>query len=541
MSSRRRRLDGWGFEGESFEASSEMLEWLEEGLGRPGPPIPAGADPEAYPDAREFPDPDLEVSRDVEDRLRHARGQGLVDIIRLRSNTLPLLPDGVCRPSGPDQCLKLLSACAEHELRLIPWGGGTSVTGGVNTPRTDRPVIVLDFERMADLLRLDELSGYAVFGPGVKGPDLESRLEAHGRCLGHYPQSWELATLGGWAATRSSGQESLGYGRIEDMVAGMLVTTQAGHWRLPALPASAAGPDLRQLIMGSEGRFGLITELTVRTRPRPMKTRVEAFLFPELRDAFRANRELALSNSGLTMLRVSDAEETRVAMAIGLGKVPGASLVKAWLRIRGIRENSCLMLLGASGSTDEIADVLAQVRPVLSRHRGVGLGAGPGRTWLRDRFRHPYLREDLLDRGWATDTLETAVPWSAVLETRERVRGALEGALGHEARVVVLCHLSHPYRDGSSLYFTFFFPTAATPDETIARWARIKRAAGKALVESGATISHHHGVGRWHTPWLEAEIGKQGMAVLGNVAAELDPSGSLNPDILIDPADRLEE
>jgi len=538
---RRRRLDGWGFEDEVFEASPEMLNTLEEELGPPGPPIPPGADPGLCQEPRKLPEFGSVVSLDREDRLRHARGQGLVDIIRLRSNSLKALPDGILRPKSPDECREILAICAANGIRLIPFGGGSSVTGGVNTPLGDTPVLVLDFSNMNRLLEYDPSSGYAVFGPGTTGPEVEAQLEAHGRCLGHYPQSWELATVGGWVATRSSGQESLGYGRIEDMVAGLVLTTAEGHWRLRAQPASAAGPDLKQLILGSEGRFGLITEITVRTHPRPAQQRVEAFLFPDLERAFEANRHLSLANPGLSVLRLSDGEETRIAMAIGLGRMPGAGLIRAWLRFRGIAENSCLMLTGASGETDEIADTLFRSRQIIKKYRGIGLGAHPGKTWLRDRFRHPYLREDLLDRGWATDTLETAISWPGALQTRSTVRTALENSLGGEAKIKVLCHLSHPYRDGTSLYFTFFFPTAETPEATISRWAKIKRAAGTALVECGATISHHHGVGRWHSPWLDGEIGSDGLKLLERTAGFFDPTHSLNPGVLFDPTDRLED
>lgn len=538
---RRRRIDGWGFEDEVFEASPEMLRALEDELGPPGPPIPPGADFNLCPEARRLPKFGVEISKDREDRVRHALGQGLVDIIRLRSNSLKAVPDGVIRPKSPDECHEILAVCAATGIRLIPYGGGSSVTGGVNTPLGDVPVVVLDFCNMNRLLHHDPSSGYAVFGPGATGPEVEAQLEAHGRCLGHYPQSWELATLGGWVATRSSGQESLGYGRIEDMVAGLVLTTAKGHWRLRAQPASAAGPDFRQLIMGSEGRFGLITEITVRTRPRPAHQRVEAFLFPNLEKAFEANQDLSLTNPGLSMLRLSDAEESRIALAIGLGRIPGAELIRRWLRFRSIAEDSCLMLTGASGETEEIADALFRTRQVVKKYRGVGLGARPGKIWLRDRFRHPYLREDLLDRGWATDTLETAISWSGALQARSKVRVALENSLGGKARVKVLCHLSHPYRDGTSLYFTFFFPTAETAEATISRWAEIKRAAGAALVECGATISHHHGIGRWHTPWLDAEIGLDGLNLLEKTAEYFDPSHSLNPGVLFETTDRLED
>ncbi len=541
-SNRRRRLGGWGFEDENFEPSPQLIQWLNTHVGPPGPAL--GDTNLPIPGTRPRPLPSLpgEVCSEDRDRLFHARGQGLIDIIRVRSGTVPALPDAVVRPSNADEVIGIFAVCGDAGIRIVPWGGGTSVTGGVNTPSGDQPVISVDLERMSGLIDFDPISGLAVFGPGTTGPRVETALAEHGFTLGHYPQSWELATVGGWAATRSSGQESLGYGRIEDMVAGMEVVAPAGRWRLPALPGSAAGPDLRHLVMGSEGRLGIITEATLRTRQKPEQTVVHAYLAPDLETGLDGIKALMWSGLPLSMLRLSDPPETEVAMAIGLGTSRFASLAQAYLRLRGIRDQACLILVGAAGSKIEVAEALEGARSILRSHRAVSLGRGPGRHWQRDRFRHPYLREALMDRGWATDTLETAVPWSRAAHCRTEVRRALETALGIEGeRTAVLCHVSHPYIDGTSLYFTFFFRNASDPEATIERWARLKRAASEALVRSSATISHHHGVGIWHAPWLKYEAGTLGLDVLGDAARRLDPDGLLNPHVLLDPTDRLME
>ncbi len=395
---------------------------------------------------------------------------------------------------------------------------------------------------MSGLTNFDPISGLAVFGPGTTGPQVEATLAENGFTLGHYPQSWELATVGGWAATRSSGQESLGYGRIEDLVAGMDVIAPAGQWHLPALPGSAAGPDLRQLVMGSEGRLGIITEATLRTRPKPEQTAVQAYLVPDLERGLDGIRALTWSGLPLCMLRLSDPPETQVAMAIGLGASRFASLAQGYLRFRGIKDQACLILVGATGSELEVAEALEGARSILIAHRAVSLGRGPGRHWQRDRFRHPYLREALMERGWVTDTLETAVPWSQAASCRTEVRRALETGLEKDGeRTAVLCHVSHPYIDGTSLYFTFFFRNTADPEAAIERWARLKRAASEALMKSSATITHHHGVGVWHAPWLRNEAGELGVEILGDAARRMDPEGMLNPHVLLDPTDRLME
>ena len=541
-SDRTRRLGGWGFEGENFEPSPQLMQWLHDNVGAPGPAL--GDADLSIPQirSRSLPSVPGEICTDSGDRLFHARGQGLIDIIRLRSGTVPALPDAVVRPSTTDEVIGILNACKGSGVRIVPWGGGTSVTGGVNTPSGDQPVISLDLERMSGLIDFDPISGLAVFGPGTTGPQVESALGEHGFTLGHFPQSWELATVGGWAATRSSGQESLGYGRIEDMVAGMEIVAPAGLWRLPALPGSAAGPDLRQLVMGSEGRLGIITEATLRARPRPEHMAVQAYLVPDLDRGLEVIRQLTWNGLSLSMLRLSDPPETQVAMAIGLGASRFASLAQRYLRFRGIKDQACLVLVGANGSELEVADALEGARSILVVHKAVSLGRGPGRHWQRDRFRHPYLREALMERGWVTDTLETAVPWSQAALCRNEVRRALETGLENEGeRVAVLCHVSHPYIDGTSLYFTFFFRNTSDPEQTIERWARLKRAASDALVRAGATITHHHGVGAWHTPWLKEETGALGLDLLGDAARKMDPEGLLNPHVLLDPTDRLTE
>jgi len=538
---RSRRLGGWGFEGEAYPPSPQLLQWLEQRIGAAQHPM--AGDPQAAPELASEPLPEfpLELSNDPMDRLAHSRGQGLVDMVRLRAGTVPALPDGVGRPTNADQVEATLRVCAQSGVQVIPWGGGTSVTGGVNVVVSAAPILTLDLERMSGLRQLDSESGLATFGPGTTGPQVEAVLGESGLTLGHFPQSWELSTVGGWVVTRSAGQESLGYGRIEDMVAGLELVAPAGRLELPTLPASAAGPDLKQLVLGSEGRLGVVTAATLRVRPRPAETRVEAALFPDFGSGMAAVQDLVTTGVSLTLLRVSDPSETQVAMAIGLAHSPIAALLRRYLTLRGIGPEACLALYGAAGTEGSIRSRLASARQTIRRHGAVVLGARPGRHWLRDRFRHPYLRDGLLDLGYATDTLETAAPWSAAAAVRSAVSGAIASALeGEQERVAVLCHISHPYRDGTSLYFTFFIRCAADPEQTIQRWATIKRAAGRALVDEGATLSHHHGIGQWHAPWYEQEVGPHGRRMVEAAVRHMDPEGVLNPHVLLDPDDRLE-
>jgi alkyldihydroxyacetonephosphate synthase len=541
-SSRVRPIGAWGTAAERYDASPALLAWLRERLGD-GAPLPR-ADPAsvALPPPRPLPALGAPASADAPDRLAHARGQGLPDLLRLRAGRVPAAPDAVVRPGDDGEVSAALSACARAGVRVVPFGGGTSVTGGVSAPGGDAPAIALDLERLAGLEGLDERSGLATFGAGTLGPELEGALAAHDLTLGHFPQSFERSTLGGWIATRSSGQESLGYGAIADLVAGLSLVAPTGRLDLPAFPATAAGPDLRALVLGSEGRFGVVTRATIRVRPRPGPPRIAAALLPSWAEGLEAARAVLRAGVPLGMLRLSDEAETQVALTLGLHGHPlrGAA-ARLWLRARGVAGASCLLLLGAAPRKTGLRSLEAAAALVRVRG-GVGLGDRPGRRWLRDRFRHPHLRDALLDAGIATDSVETAAPWSRLADLSQAVRTAIGDALGAEGeRGAALCHVSHAYPDGASLYFTFFFRCPAELDRALARWAAVKRAATAAIHAGGGTLSHHHGVGSWHAPWLAAEIGEGGVRTLSAAAAALDPAGVMNPRALLDPADRLLE
>ena len=538
----RRRLAGWGFEGESFPPSDSLLQWLEERLGKTVP-YPR-FDPSSFlpVDSQPLPRLPCQISLEPLDRLAHARGQGLPDLLRLRAGAVSALPDAVARPGSATEIEQVLQLCSQSEIRLIPWGGGTSVTGAVNVLPGQNPVLSLDMERLSGLEGLDPESRLATFGAGVRGPELESQLAPYGLTLGHFPQSWELSTLGGWIATRASGQESLANGGIERLLAGTEAVTPTGRLELAAMPSTAAGPDLRQVLLGSEGRFGVLTQATVRVSPLPECMHVEALLLPSWEVGLEAVRELTQNRLPLQLLRLSDEPETEVALRAGLADHSlVAPLLRGWIRLRGIRGSGCLLLCGAAGSVGETELCLDRAAAILRRHGAVALGRRPGRRWLEDRFRHPYLRDSLLDRGIATDTLETAAPWSSLPSLAQGVRAALESALQEEQEATsVLCHLSHPYQDGASLYFTFFFRCPTDVHKALGRWARLKRRATEALLEAGGTLTHHHGVGRWHAPWLEQEVGSTGHRLLAAAARAVDPEGILNPQVLLDPEDRLE-
>ncbi|HEY2694711.1 MAG TPA: FAD-binding oxidoreductase [Pseudonocardiaceae bacterium] len=469
----------------------------------------------------------------VEDDARAGRAGGLsyVDLIRHRGAGQIAAPDAVVTPADPAQVQQVLTVCAAHGIGVVPFGGGTSVVGGVAALRGNKvAVIALDLYRLAELVSVDPVSRTAVLQAGVRGPEAERLLAAHGFTLGHLPQSFERATIGGFAATRSAGQASSGYGRFEDMVVALRVATPRGEWRLGVAPASAAGPDLRALVVGSEGAFGVITEVTVRVRPVPRVSRYEGFALASWEAGTAAVRALAQHRVLATVTRLSDMDETGVSFALKGGWQTGA--LRAYLRARQVSE-PCLLILGwEGGSARELAAKRAATFAVLRAHRPVRLGRAVGAAWEHGRFAGPRQRDALLGIGMCVETLETATSWTSLSRLRAEVRDALTSELHtDDARPVVMCHVSHAYETGASLYFTVLVPRAADP---VDQWQRAKTAACQAITSGRlGTITHHHAVGVDHAPYLPTEIGDLGIEVLAAVKATLDPDGVLNPGKLL--------
>jgi alkyldihydroxyacetonephosphate synthase len=532
-----RRWNGWGEEGSSATLSAEARRLLEREVGKAAPDLPADARLEdvvaSVPASRLTAHALLDT--EPEARVRHARGQSLPDWVALRSGRLGAVPDAVAHPSSDDDVRALLTLAASSSAHVIPYGGGTSVVGGV-TPAADddRPTLTIALDRLSGLTRLDERSGLATFGAGTVGPALEAALQPHGLTLGHFPQSFERSTLGGWVAARSAGQQSLGFGRIEALFAGGRVVAPAGTLELRPDPASAAGPDLRQLVLGSEGRLGVITEATVRTVPKPPREAFPAWFLPDWPSALEAARELARSGLPLSMVRVSTPLETASLLAMA-GRSRSGDLLARYLRFRALGPERSLVLVGASGVERFVEGAAREAGSILRSHGGIAVGGSIGRRWLATRFAAPEVRDSAWDSGYALDTLETAVDWTRLPDLAATLGRTLRHGLDElSERVHAFSHLSHVYPDGSSIYATYVFRRAADPDETLERWRRLKRAASEAIVAGGGTISHQHGVGRDHAPYLVAEKGGLGMAVLADVARRFDPERIMNPGVLVE-------
>jgi alkyldihydroxyacetonephosphate synthase len=388
--------------------------------------------------------------------------------------------------------------------------------------------------RMNSLRDFNRQDLLATFGAGVSGPELEAQLRARGCTLGHFPQSFEYSTLGGWVATRSKGQQALLYGAIEDLFAGGIMLTPVGKLALPPHPGSAAGPELRQLVLGSEGRLGFITEASVRVSKLPEVEEFHGVFFPDFSSGQRAVREMVQAGLPLSMLRLSTPVETETTLVMA-GHERAIGLLGRFLSLRGLSEERSLLLVGFSGKERIVSAARKEAFSIARSNDGIHVGKQFGNQWRKSRFRTPYLRNTLWEKGYAVDTLETAVPWHRADETLSQIESAIRDTMApYSQRVHVFSHISHLYSSGASVYVTYIFRLAEDAEESLDRWDRMKTAASKSIVACGGTISHQHGIGRDHQPYLPAEKGELGMDLIIDALRRADPRGLMNPGKLID-------
>jgi alkyldihydroxyacetonephosphate synthase len=466
-----------------------------------------------------------------EDRLRHASGRGYADLARMRSGRLEAAPDAVVMPADAQTLRRVLDVCASEGVAVVPFGGGTSVVGGVEPLRgTHSRLISLDLGALRDV-EIDRRSLTARLGAGLRGPEAEAELARHGVTLGHFPQSFEYATIGGFAATRSAGQASSGYGRFDDLVSSVRLIAPAGDLSTLETPHTAAGPSLRELVVGSEGVLGVIPDVTVRVRSAPAVRRYEAWMAESFEAGTEIVRALAQGAGLPDVVRVSDEEETQGSLALSGPRGAAGRAFDAYLGARR-RRGGALMIVGLEGDEESVARRRALAVRVLRSGGAAYLGQAAGRSWEHGRYQGPYLRDTLMEMGAMVETLETSHTWSRLHELHAAVAAAIQESLtGQGTPGLVFCHLSHAYGDGASLYFTFI--ARSRHGAELEQWAAVKRAASEAIVACGATISHHHAVGRDHAPYMEAEVGRTGLDVLRAVKEQLDPAGIMNPGKLL--------
>jgi alkyldihydroxyacetonephosphate synthase len=545
---------GWGEEEVAFthEDKPALAPFLERAIG-----IDVrrdGSRPVAFADL-DIPEPslsqslraDLEeavgtdhVSTEPLDRVAHARGKSLRDLVRHRRGDVGRLPDVVVRPGTEDEVSAIVRVAIDADAVVIPFGGGTNISGSLEAPaEEERTVVSVDLGRMDQVLAIDDASRLARVQPGVFGPHLEQQLNARGWTVGHFPDSFTHSTLGGWIATRSSGMQSDKYGDAADLTRAVRVVTPTGVLATRPVPHTSTGPSVREMILGSEGRLGVITEATVHVHRVPERRTILGYLFPDWALALAAMHDIAAGEASPSVTRVSDANETQFSFATRkdpspLDRVKSKALTTYLERRRDFDLDAmCLSFIGYEGSKAHVARQRKLVGRVVAAHGGLCIGASPGELYDQKKFDTPYIRDYLLDRGALADVSETAAPWKALPIVYDNVMANAQKAFDDlGVHGYIMCHLSHSYHAGACLYFTFGFKPSGDR-EPLEEYDAVKSAIQQTFVDSGATLSHHHAVGTEHAAWLEQDISAPGVAMLRALFDGVDPGANLNPGKIV--------
>ncbi|MGX5680161.1 FAD-binding oxidoreductase [Schumannella luteola] len=479
------------------------------------------------------------VSTDDMLRVIHTYGKSLRDLVRIRGNQILRSPDVVVYPADEAEVQAVVDAAVAADAVIIPFGGGSNIGGSLEPHAGEKRVVVsLDLGRLRDVVSIDEESGLARIQAGAQGPDLEAQLNAKGWTIGHFPDSFTHSTVGGWVATRSSGMQSDKYGDIADICRGLRVVRPGGTLVLRPLPSTSSGPSVREMILGSEGRLGVITEVTVQVHRVPEKRNIYAYFFPNWTAGIQAMREISESDATPSITRVSDARETGFTLATskerhGFSKFTAETVLPALMRRKGWNlDDICISFIGYEGGTEHAKRQKKLTDAIVKKHGGMGVGEGPGILYDQKKFDTPYLRDFLLDMGAAGDVSETAAPWSKLIDVHKNVYAAAQKAYDEiGVKGWIMSHLSHSYHSGACLYFTFAF---VFKNDALAEYNTVKNAIQQAFVDSDATISHHHGVGREHSPWLAQDISPEGVAVMRALFDGADPGANFNPGKIVD-------
>jgi alkyldihydroxyacetonephosphate synthase len=538
---------GWGNEDAEFSARAHPGFWpyAKRVLGIESdnfcPPewkIDAVELPEACTDSRflaqlrSFLEPN-QIFDHPRERVIHAYGKGFRDLFRLRRGQAAAAPDLVVYPESESEVLSLLRVAAEHDVVVIPFGGGSNISGCLERSDPSRMAVSLDMRRMRRLLGVDAHSCTARIEAGIFGPDLEQQLNAQGVTLGHFPDSFLHSTLGGWIATRSAGMQSDKYGKIEDMVIALRMVTPDGVVATRTVPKSSNGIDVNHLCIGSEGTLGVITEATMRVHLRPESRIVPGYLFPEFEAGVEAMHACVRQECMPAMVRLNDPDKTALSMAFRPPASPlseaTSKLFKRYLRARGFDlPRACLMLTAFEGTRRGVARQLREVQRIYGKYGAVSLGASAGKSFESAKYDFPHIRDFLLDRDVTTDVSETSTVWNNIIPLYRETIAVLHGAIQESSvQPWTGCHISHTYQCGASVYFTFGFKQQ--PGHEMEQYLRVKRGIQQSFIDHGATLSHHHAVGTEHLPWLVADISSLGIQAVAAIKQGLDPGNILNP------------
>ena len=474
------------------------------------------------------------------DRTVHTYGKSARDLLRIRAGDLPRVPDVVVYPGDEAEVQLIVDRAVAADGVIIPYGGGSNISGSLHAPEDEiRPVISVDLGRLNQVIEIDEDSGLARIQAGAQGPDLEEQLGARGWTLGHFPDSFTHSTLGGWVATRSSGMQSDKYGDISDIARGMRVVMPGKVLQVRPLPHTSTGPSVREMVLGSEGRLGVITEVTVQVHRIPEVRLILGYLFPSWEASLAAMHEISTSDAHPSITRVSDAKETAFSFAtrrkssrISISSLISKGLMKVLQRRGWNLDEVCLSFIGYEGGKAHVSRQKAIVKDIVGRHGGIVVGKGPGELYDQKKFDTPYIRDFLLDRGAIGDVSETAAPWSKLLPLYTNVLAAAEKVYAHLGVTGwIMCHLSHSYHSGACLYFTFAFKHDGI--DPLGQYEPLKNAIQQAFVDSGGTLSHHHAVGSEHAAWLEQDISAPGVQMIDGLFTAMDPGRNFNPGKII--------
>ncbi|GAB3466869.1 FAD-binding oxidoreductase [Kineococcus endophyticus] len=481
------------------------------------------------------------VHDDDLDRVVHAYGKSMRDLVRIRRGDFGRLPDLVVYPGTEAETEAALRVALESDAVLIPFGGGSNIVGSLEAPRDEtRPVVSLDMGRMRLLLSLDETSQTARIQAGALGPDLEEQLNARGWTIGHFPDSFKHSTLGGWIATRSSGMQSDRFGDIADITRAVRVVTPHGIVATAEVPVQSAGPSVREMVLGSEGRLGIITEATVQVHRQAEQREIQAYFFPDYASGLKAMHDIAASDASPSITRVSDANETQFTLATSkkgstLGQLLNKGVQLYASKRKGIDlSEMCLSFIGFEGSALHVRRNKSLVGEIVKKHGGFGVGAGPGKLYDQKKFDTPYIRDFILDRGAYGDVSETSSSWATLKSVHDNVVAAAGKAFAEVGvKGFVFCHLSHSYHSGACQYFTFAFQPP-TDRDGLEAYDVVKGAIQQAFIDNGGTLSHHHAVGREHKRWIEDDLSAAGAKIVGSLFAGVDPGRNLNPGAVVD-------
>ena len=541
---------GWGLEGISFHHEDKpklrpfVLDIIDLDLATPPGkqtqlsdlpiPTPMISD-ELLEQLTEAVGLDNTVSED-EDRIVHTYGKSIRDLLRLRAGDIPRVPDVVVYPADEAEVQRVVDLAVAADAVLIPFGGGSNIAGSLQAPENEtRTVISVDLGRLRQVLEIDEDSALARIQAGALGPDLEAQLNERGWTLGHFPDSFTHSTLGGWVATRSSGMQSDKYGDIADITRGLRMVMPGRVLEVRALPSTSSGPSVREMVLGSEGRLGVITEVSCQVHRIPEERLILGYLFPSFEAGVAAMQEISASDASPSITRVSDANETRFSFStrkkskgLSVSSLVSKGLMKVLERRGWDLDAVCLSFVGYEGGPDHVSRQKSIVKKIIGSHGGIVLGKGPGELYDQKKFDTPYIRDYLLDRGAAADVSETGAPWSKLVPMYDNVTAAARKAFAQlGVQGFIMCHLSHSYHSGACLYFTFAFKHDGR--EPLVQYDVVKSAIQQAFVDSHGTLSHHHGVGTEHAPWLSDDISPAGVAMTEALFAGIDPGNNLNP------------